>query len=76
MPKLVESPTWALGQDWRPIVAGEAMALLPESAGRALRPDGTAVIPIEEPRATIVVAWRSGNRSPAVARFLDFVRAT
>jgi DNA-binding transcriptional LysR family regulator len=75
VPKLVESPTWALGQDWRPIVAGEAVALLPESAGRALHPDGTAVIPVEEPQATIAVAWRRGHRSPIVARFLDFVRA-
>jgi DNA-binding transcriptional LysR family regulator len=74
VPKLKESPTWALGQDWQPIVAGEAVALLPESAGRALQPDGTAVIPVEEPRATIAVAWRRGNRSPIVGRFLDFVR--
>jgi DNA-binding transcriptional LysR family regulator len=75
VPKLRESPTWALGQDWGPIVAGEAVALLPESAGRALQPDGTAVIPVEEPRATIAVAWRRGNRSPIVGRLLDFVRA-
>lgn len=73
VPKLVESPTWALGQDWQPIIAGEAVALLPESAGRALQPDGTAVIPVEEPQAAIAVAWRRGNRSPIVARFLDFV---
>jgi LysR family transcriptional regulator, benzoate and cis,cis-muconate-responsive activator of ben and cat genes len=73
-PEVLESSTWALGEDWRPIIAGEAVALLPESAGRALQPDGTAVIPVEEPRATIAVAWRSGNRSPIVGRLLDFVR--
>ena len=74
-PEVLESSTWALGQDWEPIVAGEAVALLPEAAGRALQPSGTAVIRVEEPRATLVVAWRRGNRSPIVARFLDFLRA-
>jgi DNA-binding transcriptional LysR family regulator len=74
-PKVLESSTWALGQDWQPIVAGEAVALLPETAGRALQPSGTAVVRVEEPRATIAVAWRRGNRSPIVGRFLDFVRA-
>jgi DNA-binding transcriptional LysR family regulator len=74
-PKLLESSTWALGQDWQPIVAGEAVALLPETAGRALQPSGTAVIRVEEPRAAIAAAWRRGNRSPIVGRFLDFVRA-
>jgi DNA-binding transcriptional LysR family regulator len=74
-PKVLESSTWALGQDWQPIAAGEAVALLPESAGRALQPSGTAVVRVEEPRATLAVAWRRGNRSPIVDRFLDFVRA-
>jgi DNA-binding transcriptional LysR family regulator len=74
-PEVLESSTWALGQDWEPIIAGEAVALLPEAAGRALQPAGTAVIPVEEPRATIAVAWRRGNRSPIVASFLEFVRA-
>ena len=74
-PEVLESSTWALGQDWQPIVAGEAVALLPEAAGRALQPSGTAVVRVEEPRATIAVAWRRGNRSPIVRRFLDFVRA-
>ncbi len=74
-PKLVESSTWALGQDWQPIVAGEAVALLPESAGRALRPEGTSVVRVEEPQAAIAVAWRRGHRSSTVLRFLDFVRA-
>jgi DNA-binding transcriptional LysR family regulator len=73
-PELRESSTWALGQDWEPIIAGEAVALLPEKAGRALQPSGTAVIPVEEPQALIAVAWRRGNRSPTVARFLDFLR--
>jgi DNA-binding transcriptional LysR family regulator len=74
-PEVLESSTWALGQDWQPIVAGQAVALLPESAGRALHPSGTAFIRVEEPRATLAVAWRRGNRSPIVGRFLDFVRA-
>jgi DNA-binding transcriptional LysR family regulator len=74
-PEVLESSTWALGQDWQPIVADQAVALLPESAGRALHPSGTAVIRVEEPRATLAVAWRRGNRSPIVGRFLDFVRA-
>jgi DNA-binding transcriptional LysR family regulator len=74
-PKVLESSTWALGQDWQPIAAGEAVAPLPESAGRALQPSGTAVVRVEEPRATLAVAWRRGNRSPIVDRFLDFVRA-
>jgi len=71
---VLESSTWALGQDWQPIIAGEAVALLPESAGRALRPSGIAVVRVDEPRATLAVAWRRGNRSPIVDRFLDFVR--
>ena len=74
-PKLLESSTWALGHDWQPIIAGEAVALVPETAARALQPSGTAVIPVEEPRAMLAVAWRRGNRSAIVARFLDFVRA-
>jgi hypothetical protein len=73
-PEVLESSTWALGQDWQPIIAGEAVALLPEAAGRALQPSGIAVVRVEEPRATIAVAWRCGNRSPIVRRFLEFVR--
>jgi DNA-binding transcriptional LysR family regulator len=74
-PKVLESSTWALGHDWEPIIAGEAVALIPETAGRALQPSGTAVVPVEEPRATLAVAWRRGNRSSIVGRFLDFMRA-
>jgi DNA-binding transcriptional LysR family regulator len=74
-PRVLESSTWALGEDWQPIIAGKAVALMPEAAGRALRPSGTAVITVDEPRATIALAWRRGNRSPIVGRFLDFVRA-
>jgi DNA-binding transcriptional LysR family regulator len=74
-PKLLESSTWALGQDWEPIIAGKAVALLPDTAGRALKPSGVAVIGIEEPRARIGVAWRSGNRTALVGRFVEFLRA-
>ena len=74
-PKLLESSTWALGQDWAPIVAGKAVALLPETAGRALKPSGAEVVRIEEPRATIAVVWRRGNRAPIVARLIEFLRA-
>ena len=42
---------------------------------RELAPSGTAVVRVEEARASIAVAWRRGNRSPIVRRFLDFVRA-
>jgi hypothetical protein len=58
------------------ISAGLPAAWLPESAGRALHPEGTAVIPVEEPQATIVVAWRRGHRSPIAGRLLDFIRVS
>jgi DNA-binding transcriptional LysR family regulator len=74
-PKVLESSTWALGHDWKTIVDGDAVALMAEGAARVLKPDGAAVVRVQEPRVTLAVAWRRGNRSPILARFLDFARA-
>jgi DNA-binding transcriptional LysR family regulator len=74
-PKVLESSTWALGHDWEPIIDGEAVALMAESAARSLQPDGTDVVLIQEPRATLALGWRRASRSALLERFLDFVRA-
>jgi DNA-binding transcriptional LysR family regulator len=73
-PRVLESSTWALGHDWQPIINGGAVALMPESAARALQPDGAAAVRVREPRATLAITWRRGERSPILERFLDFVR--
>lgn len=76
VPKLLESSTWAIGPDWRAVVDGDAVALIAESAARATRPAGAVVVPLEPPPSlSIALAWRRGNRSPLLARFLAFMRA-
>jgi DNA-binding transcriptional LysR family regulator len=74
-PAVRESSTWALGHDWPTIVEGDAIALMAEGAARALQPPGTAVVRVREPRVTLAIAWRRGDRSSILGRFLQFARA-
>jgi DNA-binding transcriptional LysR family regulator len=64
------------GFDWTPIVNGDAIATMPEGTARAVRPEGTSVVPIEPPAAySLALAWRHDDGSPLLRRFLDFMRA-
>jgi DNA-binding transcriptional LysR family regulator len=65
-----------LGADWRPVIDGEAIALAAEATARAAEPEGAVAVPIEPPpQYLMAMAWRGGNGSPLLHRFLDFLRA-
>ena len=76
-PKVLEASTSTvpLGSDWRPVVDGDAIALMPEGTARAVQPDGAVVVPLEPPpEFALALAWRSGNGSPVLDRFVSFIR--
>jgi DNA-binding transcriptional LysR family regulator len=65
-----------LGADWRPVIDGEALALMSEPTAHAVEPEGAVAVPLETPPPFLLaIAWRRGNGSPLLHRFLDFVRA-
>lgn len=65
-----------LGTDWRPVVNGEALALMSEPTALAVAPEGAVPVPLETPPPFLLaIAWRRENGSPLLHRFLDFVRA-
>jgi DNA-binding transcriptional LysR family regulator len=73
-PAVMELST--LGTDWRPVVKGEALALMSEPTARAVAPEGAVPVPLETPPPFLLaIAWRRGNSSPLLHRFLDFLRA-
>jgi DNA-binding transcriptional LysR family regulator len=77
-PKVLEAPTSTvpLGSDWRPVLDGDAIALMPEGTAQAVRPQGAVTIPLEPPpEFALALAWRGGNGSPILDRFVSFVRA-
>jgi DNA-binding transcriptional LysR family regulator len=74
-PKVLEAPV-PLGSDWRPVIDGDAIALMPEETALAVQPEGAVAIPLEPPpEFSLALAWRSGNGSPALDRFVAFIRA-
>jgi DNA-binding transcriptional LysR family regulator len=77
-PQVLElsTSTLPMGTDWGPVVNDEAVAVMAEATARALAPDGAVAVTIEPPpEYYLMVAWRSGNGSPVVERFLEFIRA-
>jgi DNA-binding transcriptional LysR family regulator len=73
-PAVLELST--LGADWRPVTDGEAVGLMAETTARAVAPEGSVAVPLEMPPPFLLaIAWRGGNGSPILHRFLDFVRA-
>lgn len=53
------------------VAAGTGIAVLPESV-RALRVDGVTYLPLaDEVTVELALAWRSEDRSPALARLVD-----
>jgi DNA-binding transcriptional LysR family regulator len=77
-PKVLEASTSTvpLGSDWRPVIDGDAIALMPEETARAVQPEGAVAVPLEPPpEFAIALAWRSGNGSPVLDRFVSFIRA-
>jgi LysR substrate binding domain-containing protein len=78
-PRMLESPAAAslpLGPDWRPILDGDAIALMPEAAARAALPSGVAAVPLSAPpEFLLALAWRRDNDSPLLRRFAGFVRS-
>jgi DNA-binding transcriptional LysR family regulator len=77
-PKVAESAatsTLPIDDDWRPILGGSTIAVMPEGTARAVSPPEVAVVPIEPPPGFVLaLAWRCGETSPALARLLEFVR--
>jgi DNA-binding transcriptional LysR family regulator len=75
-PAVVELSTYPLGTDWGPVTTDEAIALMPADTAEAAGVDGASVVLIEPPPLyALAIAWRSGNGSPMLDRFLDFMRA-
>ena len=77
-PKVLEMPTSTvpLGSDWRPVIDGDAIALMPEETAQAVQPEGAVPISLEPPpEFSLALAWRSGNGSPVLDRFVSFIRA-
>lgn len=77
-PRVLElsTSTLPLGTDWGPVVGGDAIALMAAGTARAIRPEGAVAVPIEPPpEYVLAVAWRRGNESPVLQRFLAFIRA-
>jgi LysR family transcriptional regulator, benzoate and cis,cis-muconate-responsive activator of ben and cat genes len=65
----------ALGADWRPVIDGEAVALMADGTAQTIAPEGTVAVTLEAPPPFLLaIAWRRGNGSPMLQRFLDFVR--
>jgi DNA-binding transcriptional LysR family regulator len=76
-PKVLElsTSTLPLGTDWGPVVSGDAIALMAAGTARAIRPEGAVAVPIEPPpEYALAMAWRRGNESPVLQRFLAFIR--
>jgi DNA-binding transcriptional LysR family regulator len=82
-PRLLEStPSSTFGPGCRLIQDGGAVALMAEdaarsaAASRAATADLIRVIPVAPPpQYVLALAWRRGNSSPLLERFLDHVRA-
>ena len=73
-PAVLELST--LGADWRAVTDGEAIALMAEGTARTIAPEGAVAVPLETPPPFLLaIAWRRGNESPLLHRFLAFVRA-
>lgn len=77
-PKLFESPavsTLPHGADWHLIRDGGALALMGEATARAICPEGVAAVPLTPPPPLqLALAWRGGDGSSLLCRFLNFVR--
>jgi DNA-binding transcriptional LysR family regulator len=77
-PKVTESAatsTPTLDPDWLPIRQQEAIAVTAEETARAICPPDVAVVPLAPPpRSSIAVAWRHGDRTALLERFLGFIR--
>ena len=77
-PKVTESATTStltLDPDWLPIRQAGAVVISAEETARAICPPDLAVVPIgPPPRSAIAVAWRQGDRTALLGRFLGFVR--
>lgn len=64
-----------LDADWRPIRQGTAIAVMAEETARGICPEDVVVVPVQPPPCSVVaVAWRRGDHSALLDRFLGFVR--
>jgi len=67
--------TATIDADWRPIRHGAAIAIMAEQTARAICPHDVTVVPVQSPpRFAIAIAWRHGDHSTLLHRFLGFVR--
>ena len=77
-PKVAESgstSTPTLDTDWKPIRQGTVIAVMAEDTARRICPDGVTVVALRPPPLFVLAAaWRQGDRSPLLDRFLGFLR--
>ena len=77
-PHVVESEAASmlmLDADWHPIRQGAAIAVMAEETARGICPEDVVVVPVQPPpRFAVAVAWRHGDHSALLDRFLGFVR--
>ena len=67
--------TATLDADWRPIRQGAAIAIMAEQTARGICPPDVTVVPVQPPpQFAIAVAWRRGDNSTLLDRFLGFIR--
>jgi DNA-binding transcriptional LysR family regulator len=67
--------TATLDADWHPIRHGTAIAIMAEQTARGICPEDVVVVPVQPPpRFAVAVAWRRGDHSALLDRFLGFVR--
>jgi DNA-binding transcriptional LysR family regulator len=67
--------TMALGTDWRPIRAGTAIAVMPETTAHAVRAEGVVVVPVQPPpQYVLALAWRHDEHAAAAHRLLAYLR--
>lgn len=64
------SPVRDVGQLMQLVALGQAIAVVPESARRHVRPDVVLVPVLDAPTDSILLAWPPGSRSAAVAAFV------
>jgi DNA-binding transcriptional LysR family regulator len=67
--------TVALDRDWRPILTGRAVLVMPGATADAVHPPDVVPVRIQAPpRHILALAWRRGERVGATQRVVDYLR--
>jgi len=76
-PHVLESQTASAPApaDWRAIRQGAAIAVMAEETARGICPPDLTAVPVQPPPGyAVAVAWRRGEHSALLDRFLGFIR--